>query len=321
MSAAVRNFFALVSFLAVALASGAAESPDGKASQGLSSPSSMTLVPREIFIGDEAVLTFPSATLERVLTPGERVSLEPSALPPPSDSATVRSVVLSRGPGEGDPVSVSVTFVAWNVGTVNLPSIGWKGIAVPPPAVTVASLAERTGAVSLEPPRAPLLVPGTTWLVYGFVSVAILASIFLWLLARRLLALAFGDPAARRAARRVREVRSALFRLERRIRRQETLSWHAELSRVFRGYLSLVAGDSRRAFEALTPAEIERSLTGNLRGYPCLGDMRSRLEGIDRVRFSGRPAVETRREDIAALRELVADIERAAKGEEANGRV
>lgn len=276
---------------------------------------SAALVPREVFIGDQAVLSFPSAGLTRLLSPGERFELGPAELPEPTVSATVLSVVIARGTAEDTDAVASVTFVPWNVGAVQLPPFYWKNVKITPPPVTIASIVDRTGIISLEPPRPPFLVPGTTWLLYGLALGTVLAVILMWITVRRILSYSFGNRSARRAARRLRHIRSELSRLERRIRRLEPGLWYAELSASFRRYLSLLNSDRERQFDALTSREAVDVLAETFSGAEIPGEIRQWLETFDRIRFSGEPGEDLRKRHTAELRDLVSRAERAERAE------
>ncbi len=286
---------------------------EGRASNGDGSFGSVSLVPREVYIGDQAVLSFPSASLGRVLAPGERAELAPSELPEPTASATVLSVILTRGTEPEDEAIARIAFIPWNVGQVNLPPFSWKSVTVSPPAVTIASIVERTGTISLEPPRPPLLVPGTTWLLYALAFVSVVTGISLWLAIRKILALSSGNKDARLASRRIRFIRGELSRLERRIRKIDSQAWYAELSSAVRRYLALLGGASERRLDALTPSEAETFLRETFASAEIPRDGRLWLETFDRIRFSGEPAEDSRRDHIAALRDLAFEAERAER--------
>lgn len=283
--------------------------------------SSVTLVPRDVFIGDQALLSFPSATLSRVVEAGERSELSASEIPPPTDSVTVQSITLARGSGSGDAVIVSVSFIPWNTGSVPLPPFSWKGVTVTPPAVTVASIVDRTGISTLEPPRPPLLVPGTTWLIYSGIALLTLGTVIAWLLIRRLLSYSLANQGARRASRRRRTVRSDLNRLEKRIKRFGVLPWYAELSIAFRRYLALTCGDSDRLFYPLTPSEIGTAMsqTGELKDLS--EEAQGWLRAFDRIRFSGVTEEDERRTHMGELRLFVQRAEENLKGGVADGRL
>lgn len=301
---------ALLLFLSQAVSLGlfAESSPGGTASPGGS------LVPREIFIGDEGALSFPSPLFSRLLAPGERASLTAAELPESGEDAAILGVEISRGPAETESATVTIRFVPWKVGPLSLPDVRWKGLTASPPAVSVSSLADRLGEVSLRGPRSPLLIPGTSWLLYLSLALAVLVLAGGTLALRRIISELSGRSATRATARRQRLLRKDLSRLEKKIKKTPPSLWYAELSHVIRKYLSLFAPDAGVLFSACTPREAARALE-SFRGGLDTSVLIGVLEGIDRNRYGGPSEAETRPADLSLLRELSVSLERAASEE------
>lgn len=274
---------------------------------------SVSLVPREVFIGDEATLTFNASAFDQVVEPGATVALTPVDMPGQLADVTVRSIELSRPAGESSTVTVKARFVPWNTGSLTLPPITWKGVTVAMPTVLVASLVDRTGTVSPDPPRSPLLIPGTTWLLYGTLLVVLVASLAAWFIARRVFALALGDRQTRNMARRRRFLKKQLARLGRLIARMPPVPWYAELSRALRQYLSLLLPEAELSFAALTPVESIHALADAVSGESS-ESLFAALSRFDRIRFSGVPCEDDRVAELASLSALAERIEADAIG-------
>jgi len=283
------------------------------------------LVPREVFVADEAELGFATTAFAGAAEAGTVLSV-PAADLPVSPDLTVKSIrvtVTAAG------AQVSVRFVPWITGMLQLPSFTISNITVTPPPVRIGSLVEKTGVTVLESGRSPLLVPGTAYILYAlaaaFLAVCGIAVAFA-VRFRKYLALLLGkNHASRRAALANRQLRA----LERQIKKTEAGAWYrmfASVLRTYFGYLcaAVPSGSSvQTRFEAATAREIVRAL-GDAFDGGCgmpVDRVRDLLKHVDTVRFGGFPAgdaasqdglAENRYADVAEARSLVALIETAA---------
>lgn len=66
---------------------------------------------------------------------------------------------------------IKLDFVAWEVGEIHFPSLKEIGINFELPSITVSSILDLDKTVALQEARPPLLLPGTTYLIYGYVFV------------------------------------------------------------------------------------------------------------------------------------------------------
>ncbi|HOC29439.1 MAG TPA: BatD family protein [Treponemataceae bacterium] len=276
------------------------------------------LVPREVFVGDRAQLTFTVSGLE--LPKGTLIELPVSEIVSSFD-ATLESVLVTSESGR---TTVSVFFIPWKTGTLALPSFVVEKVTVVPPEVRISSIIEKTGRDSLEPPRPPLLVPGTTWLVYGYIAAVVLVLVVSGVVIVRFVAWVSADPRDRRSARyaryRTRILLRSLKSLEKQACTVPEAVWYGTLSHAFRVYLGCVYASNPSLFASATRGEIVEQLSGLgalvgalVGAVPCVQDIDSFLLRIDLIRFSapvfsGR--VDERLEDCALVRALAERIEK-----------
>ena len=273
------------------------------------------LVPREVYVGDTAEFSFVTNAFGDLLIPGT-VQVLPRENLPSSPLVSVESVLITA---RADGALVVIRFVPWTSGLVQLPPFSWEKIRVVPPSVRIGSVLELTGASEIAPPRGPLLVPGTTWLLYGMIGAVLAASavcIFGFLRLRRYFR---ANPFRRESAIRRKKLFRELKYLDRGIRKMSIPRWYASFASVIRSYAgSLCAGD-HSALHAATASEIVSEISARFsRLYPedsrfrLLDASRALLERIDGIRFSGLVPVDSRTGDLDALRSLADSLESAS---------
>ena len=306
---------ALTAFVGVPAYSGEVGQKNAGAQAAL--PGAGILVPREVFVGDSAELSFTTGVFNAALEPGAEV-LVPLGDVAVSSDATVESVAARRGDSS---TTVMIRFVPWTTGLLRLPPFTLKKIRVVPPPVRISSLAEKTGQTALDPPRSPLLVPGTTLVLYALSAALIACLAFGAIVAarfRRYLALNEGRI---RSGRRTKVAMRELKYLERRIHRTELAEWYALFSAALRRYLGtlllgnpagLLSSTSREISEALSFASRSRAPAeenSRERTDAAIARADALLSGIDSIRFSGRTAADARQADVAEARALVLALE------------
>ncbi len=210
-----------------------------------------TLVPRDVYVGDAAVLTFEVTLTGKALGDGNSLEIDTGLLAPSRD-VTVRQVTVTGRAGKAE---VRILFVPWVSGPLRLPAIPVGKETVSPPAPVIASLL-RDPATGLQDPRSPVLVPGTTWILYGFLACAIAFLLLASFLLSRLRRYAAADPSARNAARRKREFLRDLAALSRRTVKLSQVEWYALFSATLRRYVGLYALSNARTARALTGSEL-----------------------------------------------------------------
>ena len=138
------------------------------------------VLPRDVFVGDEMEIrcTF---SCDVALLPENVLSSDITMDDIPD--MTVKSVSLQRA---GSSYMLSMLCIPWSLGDIEIPPILIYGeadetsdtesddsgtieedrIFLDVPAVTIKSIVNYTGASDLRPSKAPLLIPGTTWVIY-----------------------------------------------------------------------------------------------------------------------------------------------------------
>lgn len=236
------------------------------------------LYPREVFVGDAAEFAFQYPPLESVLDEGVTIRVGAEDLPVSYD-LDLLSVSVQKS---GGSVSVSVSFIPWTSGTLSIPAFAVKGVMVSPPSVNIASIVEITGKTSLENARSPLLVPGTTWLLYGLIGVILLVIALFAFLLFRLRSLLFNAGDKFQVRKRTRILERSLKTLERKSGSYDNALWYASYARIVRGYLGACLAGDFNAYLPLTGTEISSFAKGYLSDR-----IASLFSDLDTIRFGG----------------------------------
>ena len=138
--------------------------------------------PKEIFCGDKVVLKY-----QTVLTDDNAILLGnvlPIKITDPEQLAkiikidsldcTVENFELSIS---GNLLTSQINFVPWRLGKVSYPTVKLELesliVELPGSEFTVSSILEATGETSVKPAMGPILLPGTTYVVYGSIFLGI----------------------------------------------------------------------------------------------------------------------------------------------------
>ncbi len=268
------------------------------------------LIPREVYVGDTAEFSFKTTAFASAVKEGAALILPEGDFPVTPD-LTIESIVIAKASGETD---VTVRFVPWTAGIIKIPSIVvGKEIAVPPP-MRISSIIEKTGHKSLEPPRSPLLVPGTTFIVYAIIALAIVAIAIIAFAGVRLKRALSGFALGRASARRAKSLKRQLSALARSARKKELVPWYADFSQALRRYLGEFSAGNPHALLPETAREISARVF-DLSGIApfCEAGLRGRLEAllarIDEIRFSGASFEDARAADIDLARLISEGLE------------
>lgn len=152
--------------------------------------SSSVLIPMEIYVGDLAELRCFLET-QLLLLPEDQshdsIQIEYDI----SDATDFSIVKLELSKAEGG-YDLRIFFIPWKPGNLTLPDIDMKvfpsvakiiqnsnPVILTLPSVEVASIAAKLQETSLRKPAAPLLIPGTIYVVYGIILVFIILLILL----------------------------------------------------------------------------------------------------------------------------------------------
>ena len=138
------------------------------------------LIPKDVYIGDEAEIRFSFAWNGSLFQTGGVLD---------SDNADILNQVFDsqnytvkrlRLFSENGLYVLSVIFIPWQTGQIDIVSfdlsdiftLSVKPLLIDIPPITIQSAAEKTGQKTLRPSAAPLIIPGTTYVVYAFVACA-----------------------------------------------------------------------------------------------------------------------------------------------------
>lgn len=150
--------------------------------------------PKEIFCGDKVLLQY------QVLIPDELVISLGNSLPLKITDSEQLSSLISVDPLicsidqfylflEGNMLNYQITCTGWQLGKVIFPNMMLKInttiLEFPSTEFTVTSILEKTGQTSLQSVKGPILLPGTTYAIYGIIFVSILIfSLFIFTLSK-----------------------------------------------------------------------------------------------------------------------------------------
>ena len=148
------------------------------------------LIPQRIFVGDTAQFLFPLSEKEYKTLTARGFS---SGIPLPlknivqNDAMTIQEIqIVKRDSGH----YLALTFIPWETGEIDFPVLSFLKLKHKLPSIHVASLLEVGERVSLQPPKPPLLIPGSDYLLYGAavigVSCLVVIATGIWLLFRKL---------------------------------------------------------------------------------------------------------------------------------------
>lgn len=127
------------------------------------------LIPQQVFVGDTAEFLFPLSALN---------SFEPYILESGSfrinsikqnSFMEVTSIQIKK---QEKKEYLSINFIPWETGSISFPSLNEAGIQDLLPQVFIYSILESSNVEVLQPPRPPILIPGTSYLLYIIASVS-----------------------------------------------------------------------------------------------------------------------------------------------------
>lgn len=127
------------------------------------------LIPQNIFIGDTAEFMFPADALANADLSGLKRGYFQIAKIIQNESMSVTAVQIKM---REKKEYISIVFIPWETGNISFPSLKAAGLNVSLPTVPVSSILEMSKTEILQPPRPPIIIPGTTYLLYmaGFIT-------------------------------------------------------------------------------------------------------------------------------------------------------
>lgn len=284
----------------------------GKKGAQATATGSGILIPHEVFVGDTAELSFTTGAFNAVIAPGEEVTV-PRDDVAVSPDATVNSITVRRDESSS---TVVIRFIPWTTGLLRLPPFTLKKIRALPPPVRISSLAEKTGTTTLENARSPLLVPGTTLVLYALAAVASVAVALAAIAAARLRSYLALNEGRFRSSRRTKFVMRELKYLDKRIRKIPETEWYALFALTLRRYFGTLLAGNPSSLLSSTSREISHELAIPLSGQSGSAECDAAisragmlLTSIDSIRFSGRQKADSRETDLAESRAVVFALE------------
>lgn len=287
----------------------------------------MTVIPRDVFIGDEMEIRYSfSSSLE--LLPSETDSLLLDV--PDSDDVTVLGVMLTK---EAARYVLTARCIGWRTGSVQLPEIvlvkgtdtagendvaaesgtvAGDGVAEPDeeavkepepsfsvkiPPVIIQSVVEYTGKTDLQSARPPIVIPGTTWIIYAIIILCVILFVILIIILLRFNAFKsrfFAVFSSVLIARNYRLLRRRLKRFLKRYLKVDTEQFATELAHFIRGYMSV---RFKTDFSSVTASEFvsvfadAMNFTGSPESFGATEVIADILLRCDYVRFSGDTGV------------------------------
>lgn len=136
--------------------------------------SQQILMPKKVYIGDSAELrcTFNSSSqqIESITANGTiNLSTEHFQNTADNNDYEIKSIQLSV---TGiDYYQMTITFVPWKTGSLKIPDIQLEDVILEIEPVTIVSLTEQNKTSTLKESASPLLLPGTTYKLYGSILV------------------------------------------------------------------------------------------------------------------------------------------------------
>ena len=127
------------------------------------------LIPQQVFVGDSAEFLFLIDDLK---------SFDPSILMSGSfkidkiKQNTMMDITSIQIKKQKTKEYISINFTPWETGSVFFPSLAEAGIYDAMPQVFISSILETAKVEVIQPPRPPLLLPGTSYLLYLIASVS-----------------------------------------------------------------------------------------------------------------------------------------------------
>lgn len=134
----------------------------------------LTVLPKDVYIGDIIEIRY-SFTTNINLTDNLTVDIQ---LPENPDYDILSMKLI----GNDGSYQFVISCIPWKVGALDLPKIDLSkysqslttSFAIDIPSITVQSIVKKTGTNEIRPVASPLLIPGTTWLIYIFIFLIII---------------------------------------------------------------------------------------------------------------------------------------------------
>ena len=253
----------------------------------------ITVLPRDVYIGDVIEIRY-SFTTNINLTDDLTVDIN---LPESTDY----EVISTKLSGSNGSYILQIACIPWKVGVLDLPKIDLSeysktlttSFAIDVPSITVQSIVEKTQKNEIRPVASPLLIPGTTWLVYLFVfllTVLLVALTYLLIHTKKVISI-WNDLVQKRISRRnLKKTTRQIKKLNKKSAEYSDSEFAKDLSVITRQFLttrfkhnfnsvvsSKIFFELNLIFQDTLPDSIEEKVNS----------ISSILERCDFIRFSG----------------------------------
>lgn len=253
----------------------------------------VTISPKEIFVGDTAVLSYVEKNIPDSFSSDSVVTIPVENIVSSDPSVSVKAIRIR--PSGGFYVC-EIVFVPWETGELFLPRFfidKAAGIASSPVSVSISSLVEKHGVSALAENRPPMLAPGTLSLLYAFVflvgAVVFFSSLCIWKLF---------FAADKKTRMPLKKVKKLLFKrvkkLEGSVSQTSQSEWYGRLSMAVRQFFCEVANRPEyaaadaRDFSAVLNAFRKIKTEGGCASCgDAAADLQTLLYTMEKIRFSG----------------------------------
>lgn len=287
----------------------------------------IVVLPKDVYVGDQMEIRYTFAT-SLDLSPESPLPRE--LTPPEMEELTILSMTLMDADSSGaNGYVLSIQCIPWKSGIIDIPAFQDNlAMELDVPPISIQSILVHTGSYELRSVKPPVLIPGTTWIIWGLVLliVAIAAGIilFLGMLKKHGLTLTqawylvFSKPYFRRAMR-------TLRRLTKKGDTLEDTEYAKAITQCIRAFLTnrfayefdaVSSSDTMAAFDELTGGTQEEPVLSQIEILEQI------LVRMDYVRFSGATdgtntmTTQERQAVVTAVKEAVRYLEKGENKKE-----
>jgi len=226
------------------------------------------LIPQRVFVGDTAQFLFLLSEQEYAALTEQGFTVDisiPLKNITQNNTMAINEIrIVTREAGH----YLAITFVPWETGDIEFPDLTFLQLKNKLPVISVSSLLGTVERVNLQPPKPPMLPPGTDFLLYGaaIVGIGCLAALGTasWVLLRKLGKKTHNTPKKRLAA--LRKQLKRLYKDARKIQKHlpphgtafgadqifanaiaDIEIWYANIDRCLRKYIQALYTDTTLA--------------------------------------------------------------------------
>lgn len=136
--------------------------------------SQQILIPKKVYIGDTAELrcSFNSSqTNLKELTANGSLEISNEVFTQALNSSEFEILKIELSPAGVNYYQLSITFKAWKTGDIKFPSIQLGDTELVLDPINIVSITEQNGFSSLKENMGPIMLPGTTYKLYGAIII------------------------------------------------------------------------------------------------------------------------------------------------------